>query len=132
GMVTVDHREAEQMRHPTRAWIAARVGDEADAAQHATVIEQYAQDHRVPGDPRAGVLRRIERIVDRLADILVGVVEPEVDLAQPARLRPACAEASPALELLARRAAVAAAGKVAVALGAHGRSLEAQPQAADF
>src|SRR5262249_48899305 len=62
--------------------------------------------------------------VDRAADKLVLVVEAGIDLVQPARLGAAGREARPAVELLARRPAVAAAGELAKAVEAHGAGIE--------
>src|SRR5215470_4843296 len=129
--IAVDDREAQEMRHPPRAGIAARVAHEADAAQDAAHIEQHREDDRMPGDSRAGAPER-HRVVDGLADIFAFVVETGVDLVQAVLFGPALAEFRPVEQALARRAAIAAAGKLAIALRAHRLRLEAEPQAANF
>src|SRR5262249_20646439 len=71
-------------------------------------------------------------VVDRLADVLVLVVEAQVDLMQPARLCSASGEIGKAVELRARRPAVAAAGELAEAIDGHLARVEAEPQPADL
>src|SRR5262245_61027170 len=84
---------------------------------------------RDPGSsPSAGVAR----LVDRLADILILVVEARSDLMQAVGLGAALAELRPALELLPRRAAVAAAREIAESVEQHGLRLEAELEAADL
>src|SRR5262245_19840807 len=130
-IVAVDDRKAKEMRHPPRAGIAARIADEADAAQDAAAVEQHRQDDRMAGDSRSHPPER-HRVVDGLADIFAFVVETGIDLVQPVLFRPALAEFRPVQKPLARRAAVAAAGKLAVAIRAHGLRVEPEPQAANF
>src|SRR3954447_25841757 len=83
------------------------------------------------GDARAHAAER-HRIVAGLADIFVLVVEADIDLVQAIALGPALAELRPVGEALARRAAIAAAGELAVAVGAHRFRVEAKPQAANL
>src|SRR5262249_13285717 len=88
--------------------------------------------HGMAGNPRAGPALRVARVVDRLADILVLVVEPGVDLVKAAVLRPALGEIRPALDPLPRRAAGAAAGEGAQAVEAHRLRLEPELETANF
>src|SRR5213593_1573669 len=83
------------------------------------------------GDSRSHPPER-HRVVDGLADIFAFVVETGVDLVEAVLFGPALAEFRPVEETLARRAAVAAAGKFAVALGAHRLRVQPEPQAANF
>src|SRR5262249_8005641 len=71
-------------------------------------------------------------VVEGLADICAFVVETGVALVQAVLFGPALAEFRPVEQALARRAAIAAAGKLAIALRAHRLRLEAEPQAANF
>src|SRR5262249_46591020 len=66
------------------------------------------------------------------ADIFVLVVEAHVDFVQAAVLGAAFGEARPVVELLARRAAVAAAGKFNEARGRHCARVEPELEAAQF
>src|SRR5262245_41697858 len=119
GAVAVDDSEPKEVRHSPRARVAARIADEAQPAQHAAVVEQHGEDHRVPGDAGAGALGRVERIVDGAPDIFRLVVEPHIDLMQAALLGAAFGEAGPVLELEPWRSAIAAAGELAEAVGRH-------------
>src|SRR5438093_3261796 len=129
--IAVDDRKAQEMRHPARARIAARIAHEPDAAHNAPAIEQHREDDRMPGDPRSGSPERY-RIVGRPADIFAFVVETGIDLVQAVLFGPALAELRPVQEPLAWGPAVTAAGELAVALGAHRLCVEPEPQAADF
>src|SRR5262249_7137290 len=53
GLIAVDHGEPQQMRHAPLVRAGARIGDEAQAADDATSIEQRRQDHGMAGDPGA-------------------------------------------------------------------------------
>jgi len=89
---------------------------------------------RMTGCPATRVPMRpsVNRIVDGLADIFARVVETDIDLVQAIVLGPALAELRPIQQALARRAAIAAAGELAVAVGAHRFRVEAEPQAANL
>src|SRR5215468_6395685 len=119
------------MRHPPRAGIAARIAHEPDAAQDAVTIEQHRENDRMPGDARAHAAER-HRIVDGPADIFALVVEADIDLMQAIVLGPALAELRPVGETLTRRTAIAAAGELAVTVGAHRFRVEAEPQTANL
>src|SRR5438093_7794454 len=84
------------------------------------------------GDARAGPAARITRLLDRLADILVLVVEARIDLVEAALFRPAFGKIGPVLELLPRRPAVAAAGKLAESVQTHLLCFESELESADF
>src|ERR1700722_15291053 len=70
-------------------------------------------------DPRAGSLRRVTRLAERLGDVFVLVVEAGRDFTQPARFRAAFFEVRPGVEFLTRRTAVTAAGELAPSVQCH-------------
>src|SRR5262249_16365554 len=113
-------------------WRRARIGDEAQPAQHAVTVEQRRQDDGMSGDARAGLAARIARLLDRLADIFILVVEAGIDLVQVVVFPPALGEIGPVVEFLPRRPSVAAAGQLAEAIEAHRVRLEPELEAADF
>src|SRR5262245_33872878 len=84
------------------------------------------------GDPGSGPAAGVARLVDRLADKFILVVEACSDLVQAIGLGTTLAELRPALEFLPRRAAVAAAGEIAEAVERHGLRLEPELEAADL
>src|SRR5579883_269801 len=86
----------------------------------------------MPGNARAGVLARIERVIDGAADIFGLIVEAGVDFVQAARLGAALGEVLPIVEPLTRRPAVAAAGELAETVERHGRGIEPELEAVDF
>src|SRR5262249_59722587 len=108
------------------------VGAEARSAHHAAAMEQHGQDHGMAGYPGSGPAAGVARLVDGPADVFILVVEARRDLVQAVGLGPALAELRPVLELLPRRAAVAAAGEIAEAVERHGLRLEAELEATDF
>src|SRR5262245_23682117 len=84
------------------------------------------------GDPGSGPAAGVARLVDRLSDIFILIVEARGDLAQAVGLGPALAELRPVLELLPWRAAVAAASEIAESVERHGLRLEPELEAADL
>src|SRR6266511_3815030 len=132
GLVAVEDRKLQQMRHAPLVRWRARIGDQAKRAQDAVAVEQRRQDHRMSGQPRAALAARIERIVDRLADIFVLVVEPGVDFVQAALFGLAFSKIRPVVDPLPRRSAVAAAGELAEAAKTHRLCVEPELQAADL
>ena len=84
------------------------------------------------GQPRPALAARIERVVDRLADIFALVLEPGIDLVQAALFGPAFGEIRPVVDPLPRRSAVAAASKLAEAGKAHRLCIEPELQAAQL
>src|SRR5215813_2417306 len=85
----------------------------------------------MPGHSSPATPQR-DRVVERLADIFVLVVEPRIDFVEAALLGAAVAKPAPVVEPLARWAAVASAGEFAVAIGAHRTRVEAELEAAQF
>src|SRR5262252_2372554 len=53
GLIAVDDGEAQHVRHATFHDRPARITDHANPTQHAVLVEQYRQDHRMPRHPRA-------------------------------------------------------------------------------
>src|SRR5262249_44267421 len=88
-------------------------------------------DDGMSGDARARTAEG-HRIVDGLADIFALVVEADIDFVQAIVLGPALAELRPVGEALTRRTAIAAAGELAVTVGAHRVRVEAEPQTANL
>src|SRR5262245_32687994 len=84
------------------------------------------------GYPGSGPAAGVARLVDGPADVFILVIEACCDLVQAVGLGPALAELGPVLELLPRRAAVAAAGEIAESVERHGLRLEAELEAADL
>src|SRR5580700_814236 len=84
------------------------------------------------GDPRAGPLRRVTRLAERLGDVFVLVVETGRDFTQPAGFRPAFFEVRPRVELLARRSTIAAAGELAPAIQCHRLGRKPKSETMDF
>src|SRR5262245_64915472 len=84
------------------------------------------------GHPGSGPAAGVARLVDGLADIFILVVEACRDLVQTVGLGAALAELRPVLELLPRRAAVAAASEIAESVERHGLRLEPELEAADL
>src|SRR5262245_6138446 len=120
------------MRHAPLVGGRARIADEAQPAHYAVAIEQHGQDHGMAGHPSSGPAAGVARLVDRLADIFILIVEACSDLVQAVGLGAALAELRPVLELLPRRAAVAAACEIAETVERHGLRLEAELEAADL
>ena len=117
--IAIDHGHAEQMRHAAFGRRCARIAHHANAAQYPAVVKQSRENDGMAGDPRAGPLRRVTRLAERLGDVFVLVVETGRDFTQPACLRPAFFELRPGVELLTRRSAIAAAGELAPAVQCH-------------
>src|SRR5262245_23541369 len=89
--------------------LAARIADQADAAQRSGLVEQRGDDDRKAVGLGAGILLHLLREIVGLGPILQLVVVAEIDFAQTARLCTAAAKVAEAVERQRRRPAVAAA-----------------------
>src|SRR5258708_3345848 len=84
------------------------------------------------GHPGSGPAAGVARLVDRLADIFILIIEACSAPVQAVGLGAALAELRPVLELLSRWAAVAAASEIAESVERHGLRLEAELETANL
>ncbi len=84
------------------------------------------------GHPGSGVLRRIEWIADRFADVFSLVIETSRDFMEAIGLARALAELTPRTELLPWRSAITAASKLPPASEGHRLRIESKLQPVNF
>src|SRR5215831_11498353 len=129
GIVAVDDGEAQHVGHAPLHDRPARIADHAYPPQHAVLIKQHREDHRMTGDARADAALGVQRIINGAADIFLLVVEADVDLVKSARLGTAFVKVAPLVDCLPWRPSVAAAGEIAEGVGRHLASLQAELEA---
>jgi len=84
------------------------------------------------GHPGADPALGVQRIIDGAGDVILLVVEPDIDLVEPARFGPAFAKVRPILDHLPGRPAIATAGEVAEGVGGHFGRLQAELETVDL